>query len=254
MSTFVVEVDKRPDGISHEGSQTLVEAFGLTSRNIDSLLDRLPGVITKPIPENEASVIASYFRQAGLEAEIKLYSDIPQFDGTAISDKVESLLSGQVAPEDIDIIKFIKDNNALMLDDLLQEEIEEPLPIIIEPAKFKLAVKLRNLVLWPAVLSWLGTLGIVWFVLRPSLELLLLTSLLSFIPFTLITFFMLARVRTINQPLLTLVKQVDDLSKGKLDEPIHVFSRDELEDLAGSVERLRISMREAIERLRRRRL
>ena len=52
---------------------------------------------------------------------------------------------------------------------------------------------------------------------------------------------------------MQLTQRADDISRGELEEQVEFRSDDELDDLAAALERMRISMRGALERLRRRR-
>jgi HAMP domain-containing protein len=69
--TFVVEVTEKPDATPEESIESLARAFNISSRKIELMLRRLPGVATKPISEQEASVVVTYFEQAGLKAIVK---------------------------------------------------------------------------------------------------------------------------------------------------------------------------------------
>jgi nitrogen fixation/metabolism regulation signal transduction histidine kinase len=56
----------------------------------------------------------------------------------------------------------------------------------------------------------------------------------------------------IVNPLTHLITAADSISRGDLEMPIEVATGDELEDLAGAMERMRASIKAAVERLRRR--
>jgi len=56
--------------------------------------------------------------------------------------------------------------------------------------------------------------------------------------------------RSITGPLANLVRVSDKISTGELDTPVPVAARDEIGDLAESMERMRISLKAVIERLR----
>jgi HAMP domain-containing protein len=66
--TFVVEVTQKPDITPQEAVENLAKAFNIAPRKIELMLKRLPGVATKPISEQEATVVVTYFEQAGLKA------------------------------------------------------------------------------------------------------------------------------------------------------------------------------------------
>jgi HAMP domain-containing protein len=61
------------------------------------------------------------------------------------------------------------------------------------------------------------------------------------------------RAHSISRKLRYLATRADEISRGKLAASIEFKSRDEFGRLAEALERLRISMQEALERLRRRR-
>jgi HAMP domain-containing protein len=65
---FVVEVTEKPDITPQEAVENLAKAFNIAPRKIELMLKRLPGVATKPISEQEATVVVTYFEQAGLKA------------------------------------------------------------------------------------------------------------------------------------------------------------------------------------------
>jgi HAMP domain-containing protein len=72
--TFVVEVTEKPEITPETAVESLAKAFNIPSRKIELMLKRLPGVATKPITEQEAAVVVTYFEQAGLKAIVKLSS------------------------------------------------------------------------------------------------------------------------------------------------------------------------------------
>ena len=85
-------------------------------------------------------------------------------------------------------------------------------------------------------------------------RILLTTLLFSLIPLALAILFAATRARSFSNNILQLTRRADEISRGNLSEPIeNLNSRDELEDLGQALERLRVSMQEAMERLRRRR-
>ena len=59
--------------------------------------------------------------------------------------------------------------------------------------------------------------------------------------------------RSVTVPVGQLVKAADQISLGDLDTAMEVHSRDEIGELAHSMERMRVSMKAAIERLKKRR-
>jgi HAMP domain-containing protein len=69
--TFVVEVTEKPESTPEASVENLAKAFNISSRKIELMLKRLPGVATKPISQQEAAVVVTYFEQAGLKAIVK---------------------------------------------------------------------------------------------------------------------------------------------------------------------------------------
>ncbi|MBB6097512.1 HAMP domain-containing protein [Deinobacterium chartae] len=67
------------------------------------------------------------------------------------------------------------------------------------------------------------------------------------------TLIAISTARRISQPILALVSAADEISLGKLDQPVTRSSNDEIGDLAEALERMRLSLSAAIDRLRRRR-
>lgn len=77
--------------------------------------------------------------------------------------------------------------------------------------------------------------------------------LFSLIPLLLAIFIAVRRARRLTDNVLQLTGKADEISRGELDEQVEFRSNDELDDLAAALERMRVSMRGALERLRRRR-
>ena len=90
-------------------------------------------------------------------------------------------------------------------------------------------------------------------VTQQVLKILLYIFLFSLIPLALAIFFAVWRARPLTQNVLFLTNQADQLSRGDLDLNVEIESNDELEDLSQALERMRVSMKEAIDRLRKRR-
>ncbi len=82
--TFVVEVTEKPETTPEESVESLAKAFNISSRKIELMLKRLPGVATKPISQQEAAVVVTYFEQAGLKAIVKSVT-VPSSAGTSTS-------------------------------------------------------------------------------------------------------------------------------------------------------------------------
>ena len=68
---FVVEVTEKPAVTPPESLESLAKAFRIEPRKVELMLRRLPGVATKPISQQEATVVVTYFEQAGLKANLK---------------------------------------------------------------------------------------------------------------------------------------------------------------------------------------
>ena len=73
------------------------------------------------------------------------------------------------------------------------------------------------------------------------------------IPLLLAIFIAATRARRLTNNVLTLTQKADEISRGDLAEPVSLRSNDELDDLSAALERMRVSMSGALERLRRRR-
>ena len=83
-------------------------------------------------------------------------------------------------------------------------------------------------------------------------NLLLLTLLSSLIGLLIASFLANQSARRIMQPISDLVKAADSISLGDLTRPVKTNSNDELGDLAQALERMRLSLEAAMDRLRRR--
>lgn len=77
--------------------------------------------------------------------------------------------------------------------------------------------------------------------------------LFSLIPLLLAILIATIRARRLTNNVLTLTRKADEISRGDLEEPVALRSNDELDDLSAALERMRVSMSGALERLRRRR-
>ena len=89
-------------------------------------------------------------------------------------------------------------------------------------------------------------------VTRKVSRILLSILLLSLIPLALAALFAYNRARALSHTILSLTQRADEISRGKLEKRADMIrSNDELDDLAQAVERLRVSMSEAMARLRR---
>lgn len=56
--------------------------------------------------------------------------------------------------------------------------------------------------------------------------------------------------RSISRPLSYLVRTADKLSTDDLETPVEVHSKDEVGELAGSLERIRVSLKAVMDRVR----
>jgi HAMP domain-containing protein len=79
------------------------------------------------------------------------------------------------------------------------------------------------------------------------------TVLVSLLPFVLALVAAVWLANSITQNIVGLVKAADEISLGNFDMPIEAKGNDELSDLALSLERMRTSLQESLDRLRRRR-
>ena len=77
--------------------------------------------------------------------------------------------------------------------------------------------------------------------------------LFSLVPLLLAILIAVWRARRLTGNVLQLTSRADQISRGELEEQVEFRSGDELDDLAAALERMRVSMRGAMERLRRRR-
>lgn len=72
---YVAALDQPP---SPEARERLRESLGLDESKLDALLRRLPGQVTKAVPESTALSVARRFRDAGLQASIQPPADSGQ--------------------------------------------------------------------------------------------------------------------------------------------------------------------------------
>ncbi len=77
--------------------------------------------------------------------------------------------------------------------------------------------------------------------------------LFSLVPLLLAILIAVRRARRLTDNVLALTDRADSISRGELEDQVEFRSNDELDDLAAALERMRVSMRGALERLRRRR-
>ena len=82
---------------------------------------------------------------------------------------------------------------------------------------------------------------------------LLIASLFSLLLVLISAVLAIFTARRITRPILGLVDAANEISLGKLDNPVTVNTNDEIGDLARALERMRVSLGAALERLRRRR-
>jgi HAMP domain-containing protein len=91
-------------------------------------------------------------------------------------------------------------------------------------------------------------------VVRQVQQILLNILLFSLIPVALAILIAVGRARGLSRNVLYLTEKADQISRGDLDASVELRSNDELDDLSEALERMRISMKEALDRLRRRRM
>jgi HAMP domain-containing protein len=94
--SFVVEVIEKPVVTPPESLESLAKAFNIEPRKVELMLKRLPGVATKPISHEEASVVVSHFEKAGLKAIVKSVTP-PPIEGTSTA----SLRQAEVQPSSV---------------------------------------------------------------------------------------------------------------------------------------------------------
>lgn len=78
-------------------------------------------------------------------------------------------------------------------------------------------------------------------------------GILAFVMLAIAAFIATLTSNRISAPILDLIKSANEISLGKLDQPLIAQRNDEIGDLSRSLERMRISLSAAIDRLRRRR-
>lgn len=84
-------------------------------------------------------------------------------------------------------------------------------------------------------------------------EVLYATLVIGIVPILIAIFIAVRLVRGLTSGIDYLIRAADRISRGKFDEPVELASSDELGELSRAIERMRISLQEGIERLRRRR-
>ena len=71
---YIVEVTKRPEGAQSKQIEAVATTFNIPAPKAQQLLQRLPGVVTKPVPARLANEIAERFRKAGMEALVRAHT------------------------------------------------------------------------------------------------------------------------------------------------------------------------------------
>lgn len=125
-----------------------------------------------------------------------------------------------------------------------------------EPSREGRSSLARQLVigtLTPLAVSTLLTLGVL-FLTMPNLAstTLLLVLAVSLLGLGLAAWLAVRAARQVTEPIERLVKAADAISMGDLTRPVPVERNDEIGDLAHALERMRLSLEAAMERLRRR--
>jgi HAMP domain-containing protein len=81
---------------------------------------------------------------------------------------------------------------------------------------------------------------------------LLVFGLVALLATGLIVAFMLAALQRVVQPILEMSRIADKISMGDIEQPVPAFANDELGDLAGSIERLRVSVKVLMDHMKKR--
>ena len=71
---YIVEVTKRPEGAKSKQVEAVATTFNIPVHKAQQLLQRLPGVVTKPVPARLAHEIAERFEKAWMEALVRAHA------------------------------------------------------------------------------------------------------------------------------------------------------------------------------------
>jgi len=74
---FVVVNDSKEDIIKDGADVVLARALNISDQSVQKLLDRVPGVITKPTSKAKAKAVAEGFAKAGISSTVKAVADSP---------------------------------------------------------------------------------------------------------------------------------------------------------------------------------
>lgn len=135
-------------------------------------------------------------------------------------------------------------------------ELAEPAVVrepVVSETTGSVGARLLTLSIAPVLAAIVGVLLIVNSVLEPDAALLTRLSLLSLIPLVLALSIFFFVTRSLSDKLRYLAERAEAISNGDLSGRVHLEDKTELGGLANSLERLRISMEEALDRFRRRR-
>ena len=77
MEQYIVEVTKRPEDAKGKQVDAVATTFNISIPKAQQLLQRLPGVVTKPVPARLANEIAERFQKAGMEAVVHEHAAQP---------------------------------------------------------------------------------------------------------------------------------------------------------------------------------
>lgn len=340
-SQYVVEVDKPPPEAQAQVAKQVAHAFKVDLKKAEGLLKRVPGVVTKPVSEQEAKAVAKTFERAGLAATVRAYqkgaavqeppSAKPQVASQAApagptqapqappaSAPAQPKASPQPkappqpqpkapppqpkakppqaappaepqpapppqpkaaapAPEPVAATAPAESvpakaapaaaaapsaepaaapPQAAAAPEETPEDIEEPAATAHRARKGG-GLRGRFLLVGvaSALLMLLASLGTIIMTVPENLleTVLMQTLIIGLVPILLAILIAILLSRAVTNTISQLVEAADRISRGELDESVDIRSNDELGELARSIERMRVSLQEAMERLRRRR-
>ena len=271
---YVVEVTKLDGGAAYDQyGEALGAAFKLSSAKTRALLKRLPGVATRPVSQREAWAIAEQFRNLGLDTAVHSADEQAAPREVSLSSVSPDELSTGIPAEDdwqvglperfrIDLSALERaaakqDASAPASKDVASRiRRRAPKPVLLikpfEP-KRRLSRQLFSQGLLALLISSGGTLLAAWAALGLGGRQVLSLALYSLIPLLLAAGLIWAVLRSFDRKLRYLSSRAEAVSQGDLAEPLRLEDDSELGSLAASLERLRISTEESLERFRRKR-
>lgn len=204
MPEYIVEITRRPGGEQSAHVQALADVFNLSPDKAEQLLRRLPGVVTKPVPERLARTIAQRFREVGLEASVRPQpappfspepasssAGYPSFDLDAPASTFSAPAAASVAsppPAPVHAPQDAPRYAPGAAADSTERPIQrgEPAPAVLVSERERpprrarrrgsIRSKLLSIAIWPTLLAIAGALVVTWFVVRPALYAQLLDS------------------------------------------------------------------------------